>query len=90
MPRLTPRPNANSPLSDKPQIRQDRHLRWMMRAGIPIALIAVASLWLGQTLGSKGLGLLFLICMPLAIGLGLAYNLRFAILSYRLRQKGPR
>jgi len=75
------------PLTDKQQIRQDHHLRWMMWAGLPIALIAVASLWIGGSIGSPGLGLLFFISMPIALTLGLAYNVRYAILSHRQRKK---
>ncbi|WP_210397339.1 hypothetical protein [Motiliproteus sediminis] len=72
---------------NKPQIRQDRHLRWMMHAGIPIAIIAVGSLWLGRTIGSPALGMLFLVAMPAALALGLAYNIRFMILANRARKQ---
>ncbi|HEY5718507.1 MAG TPA: hypothetical protein VIS52_08425, partial [Motiliproteus sp.] len=71
----------------KQQIRQDRHLRWMMHAGIPIALIAIVSLWLGQTLGSRALGMLFVVSLPAALLLGLAYNIRYLMLANRLRDK---
>lgn len=76
-----------SQMPDKHEIRQDRHLRWMMRAGIPIALIAIASLWIGQAIGSSGLGILFFITLPIALVLGLAYNIRFMFLANRLRNK---
>ena len=72
---------------NKKEIRQDPMLRWIMWAGLPIAVIAVAALWLGQTLGSPGLGVLFVITMPIALVLGLAYNVRYMILANRARNK---
>lgn len=68
-------------------VRADRHLKWMMKLGIPLAIIAIASLWLGRYLESPGLGLLFFICLPLALVLGFAYNIRFLLLTHRQKQK---
>ncbi|KAA0874373.1 hypothetical protein [Nitrincola tapanii] len=68
---------------DKKKIRQDALLRICMYTGIPLSVLAIASLWLGQTLGSPLLGMVFMFSTALAILIGLIYNVRFVILSVR-------
>jgi hypothetical protein len=75
-------------MTDNTSIRADRHLQWMMRLGLPLAAIAIASLWLSRYLESPGIGLLFFVSLPLALILGFAYNLRYLILAQR-RKKNP-
>lgn len=54
-----------------------------MKTGIPLSIIAVISLWTGQSIGSAALGMLFIVSASLAIVIGLAYNIRFVMLSIR-------
>ncbi|QEW08110.1 hypothetical protein [Nitrincola iocasae] len=68
---------------DKKVIRQDPFLRICMKTGIPLSIIAVISLWTGQSIGSAVLGMLFIVSASLAIVIGLAYNIRFVMLSIR-------
>ncbi|KGK42398.1 hypothetical protein LH51_07730 [Nitrincola sp. A-D6] len=68
---------------DKKIIRQDAFLRICMKTGIPLSIIAVISLWTGQYAGSAALGMLFIVSASLAIVIGLAYNIRFVMLSIR-------
>lgn len=68
---------------DKKKIRADKWMRRFMYSGIPIALIAIASLWLGQWLGSPALGKLFIVSASVALAIGMIYNVRFVILSVR-------
>lgn len=75
-------------MTDLPNLRADRHLKWMMWLGLPLALIAIASLWLGRYLESPGIGLLFFVTLPPALILGFAYNVRYIILNQR-RKKNP-
>lgn len=77
---------------DKKLIRKDKWMRRFMYTGLPIALIAVISLWLGQWLGSPALGKLFIVSAAGALAIGMAYNVRFVILSVRAlkaEQKEP-
>lgn len=71
---------------DKKQIRSDKWMRRFMYSGIPIALISIASLWVGQWLGSPALGQLFIVSAAAALVIGMAYNLRFVILAVRQQQ----
>ncbi|MEH6822337.1 MAG: hypothetical protein V7629_00305 [Motiliproteus sp.] len=75
--------------SDKPEIRDDRILKLMMRTGIPLALISVLSLWASNYLGSAGIGLLFFITAALALLIGFAYNIRYVMLLVRQRRQPP-
>lgn len=69
-----------------PRIQTDIWLRRCMWLGIPLAVICVASLWLGQVVGSPLLGWVFLLSLPLVLLLGLTYNLRYLLLWQRARQ----
>lgn len=78
---------------DKKKIRADKWMRRFMYSGIPIALIAIASLWLGQWLGNPALGKLFIVSASAALAIGMIYNVRFVILSVRQlkeQQKQPK
>ncbi|MCD8513164.1 MAG: hypothetical protein LRY63_07265 [Nitrincola sp.] len=68
---------------DKKSIRRDKLLRFCMYTGIPLSLVAVFSLWIGQYAGSPFLGKIFVISAALAVVIGLIYNVRFVILSIR-------
>lgn len=68
---------------DKKMIRQDPFLRICMKTGIPLSILAVISLWIGQYAGSLALGMVFIFSTALAIVIGLAYNIRFVMLSIR-------
>jgi len=72
---------------DRKEIRSDKWMRRFMYSGIPIALISIASLWLGQWLGSPALGKLFIVSATAALVIGLAYNIRFVMLAVRQQQK---
>lgn len=95
MPRNKPDPDKTTDAKisvpgDKPQIRDDRILKLMMRVGIPLALISVISLWASNYLGSAGIGLLFFVCAPLALLIGFAYNIRYVMLLVRQRRNQQR
>ncbi len=68
---------------DRKQIRADKWMRRFMFSGVPIALISIVSLWLGQWLVSPALGQLFIVSAGAAVAIGAAYNVRFVILSLR-------
>ena len=68
---------------DKKSIRRDKLLRFCMLTGIPLSILAVASLWIGQYAGSPALGVVFVLSAALAVVIGLVYNVRFVILSIR-------
>lgn len=72
------------------KIQADLWLRRLMRLGIPLALICVASLWAGQWLGSALLGWVFLLTLPAVLAIGLAYNLRYLLLAQRARRQSSR
>lgn len=77
---------AQNPMTikvDKKMIRQDPFLRICMKTGIPLSILAVISLWIGQYAGSMALGMVFIFSTALAIVIGLAYNIRFVMLSIR-------
>ena len=73
--------------ADKQAIRADKYLRLMMKIGIPLALISVASLWLARTSSSDGLELLFMITCPPALMIGFAYNIRYVSLAVRRQRQ---
>lgn len=68
---------------DKKQIRADIWLQRLMKAGIPLAIVSIGSLWIGHFLGNELFGKLFLATMPLVLIIGFAYNIRFVMLSVK-------
>lgn len=73
---------------DKKLIRSDPWMKRLMMIGVPVAIIGVIALWLGQTLHSPALGSLFIISTAVALITGLIYNVRFVMLSVRqLKEK---
>lgn len=72
---------------ERQSIRSDRHLQWMSKTGIPLAIISIASLWIGREFNIPQLGTLFLIFMPLTLVIGFSYNIRYFILAARDRKK---
>lgn len=72
---------------DKREIRKDRYLQLMTKTGIPLAIISVLSLWAGRYFGSPGLGMLFFVTCPLAMAIGLAYNIRYVMLAVRKQRE---
>ncbi len=73
--------------SHRENIRNDRHLKNLKNAGIPLALISIACLWIGREMDSEALGMVFLITMPLTLLTGLAYNVRYIMLTLQRRKK---
>ncbi|WP_428034274.1 hypothetical protein [Amphritea sp.] len=72
---------------DKKQIRSDRWLKMMMRTGVPVAIVSILCLWLGQLLSSPALGSVFLVTMPIALLVGFSYNIRYIMLAVRARRE---
>ncbi|MBY4676461.1 hypothetical protein [Marinobacterium arenosum] len=68
---------------DRTAIRRDPWMQRFMKTGIPVALISILSLWLGQWLHSPALGKLFIVTAATALAIGMIYNVRFVILSVR-------
>ncbi|MCV6590814.1 MAG: hypothetical protein OIF57_17605 [Marinobacterium sp.] len=68
---------------DKKKIRADKWMRRFLYSGIPMGLISIASLWLGQWLGSSAMGQLFIVSATGALVVGMAYNVRFVMLAVR-------
>jgi hypothetical protein len=68
---------------DKKEIRKDPFLRFCMKTGIPLSILAVLLLWGGGYLPFPYVNVLFVLATSLAIVIGLAYNVRFVTLSVR-------
>ncbi len=77
-------------MQQKVSIHSDPWLKRCMKLGIPMAILCVLSLWLGQMIGSPALGRLFLLTLPPVLLLGLTYNLRYLLLWQRARQASSR
>ncbi|MDA0423640.1 hypothetical protein [Stutzerimonas frequens] len=77
-------------MHEKNGIHSDLWLRRLMKAGIPLALLCVLSLWLGQWIGSGVLGWIFILTLPPVLLIGLAYNVRYLLLMQRARRCSPR
>lgn len=73
-------------MQQKASIHSDPWLRRCMKLGIPLAILCVLSLWLGQTMGSPALGWIFVLTLPPVLLLGLTYNLRYLLLWQRAWQ----
>ena len=72
---------------DRKKIRADKWMRRFMFSGVPLGLISIASLWLGQWLGSSAMGQLFIVSATGALVIGMAYNVRFVILAVRQQRE---
>ncbi len=77
----------NSVQIDRQEIRKDRYLRILKNTGIPLAIVSVACLWLGNTLPSDALGKVFIVTMPLVLLIGFVYNIRYLMLALRLKKQ---
>ncbi len=73
-------------MQENNRIGADIWLRRLMKTGIPLALICILSLWLGQTFGVPALGWLFVLSAPLVLLIGFAYNLRYLLLVQRRKR----
>jgi len=73
-------------MQDKNKISADIWLQRLMKTGLPLMVVCILSLWLGQTLGSPALGWLFVLSAPLVLLIGFAYNLRFLLLVQRRKR----
>ncbi|WP_293265505.1 hypothetical protein [Neptunomonas sp.] len=77
----------NKNLTSKQKIRSDKWLQRLMKAGIPLAIVSVASLWLGHLLANPAFGKLFIVTLPLALLVGFTYNIRYVMLAVREQRK---
>lgn len=68
---------------DKKEIRSDKWMQRFIKTGIPVALVSVLCLWIGWFFKIPALGNVFIITAAIAITIGMAYNVRFVILSVR-------
>ncbi len=80
----------NSIQEERQEIRKDRYLRILKNTGIPLAIVSVACLWLGNALTSDALGKVFIVTMPLVLLIGFTYNVRYLILALRLKKQQER
>ena len=65
------------------KVTDDSWLRMMMKIGIPMAVISIASLWISQLMAVTWLFPLFVVTAGFALLMGLLYNVRFVLLSVR-------
>ena len=65
------------------KVTDDSWLRMMMKIGIPMAVISIASLWISQLMAVTWLFPLFVVTACFALLMGLLYNVRFVLLSVR-------
>lgn len=75
-------------MQEKNKISADIWLQRLTKAGIPLALICILSLWLGQTLAMPALGWVFVMSAPLVLLIGFTYNLRYLLLVQRRKRSG--
>jgi len=68
---------------DKKEIRSDKWMQFFIKSGIPIAIISIICLWVGWFFKIPSLGQLFIVTAAIALAIGMAYNVRFVILSVR-------
>ena len=71
---------------DKKAIRKDKWLSLMMKLGIPLAIVSLASLWGGHLLANEALGKVFLVTMPVVLVMGFAYNIRYVMLAVKAQR----
>ena len=74
--------------SVKKKVRADKWLRVLMKAGIPLGIISLGSLWLGHLMANPLFGKLFLATLPMTLLIGFAYNIRYVMLAVR-EQRNP-
>ncbi|MGY8868937.1 MAG: hypothetical protein ACKVJE_00730 [Pseudomonadales bacterium] len=79
--------SSNNSSTGKQKIRSDKWLQRLMKAGIPLAIVSVASLWLGHLLANPAFGKLFIVTLPLALLVGFTYNIRYVVLAVREQRK---
>ncbi|WP_415889959.1 hypothetical protein ACMXYV_01215 [Neptuniibacter sp. SY11_33] len=73
---------------DKKEIRSDKWMQLFIKSGVPIAIISIICLWVGWFFKIPVLGNLFIVTAATALAIGMAYNVRFVILSVRqLKEK---
>lgn len=73
---------------DKKEIRSDKWMQLFIKSGVPIAIISIICLWVGWFFKIPVLGQLFIVTAAIALAIGMAYNVRFVILSVRqLKEK---
>ncbi len=65
------------------KVTDDGWLRLMMKIGIPMVVISIASLWISQLMAVTWLFPVFIVTGALALLMGLLYNVRFVLLSVR-------
>ncbi|WP_415883180.1 hypothetical protein ACMXYR_01140 [Neptuniibacter sp. QD29_5] len=73
---------------DKKEIRSDKWMQLFIKSGVPIAIISIICLWVGWFFKIPSLGQIFIVTAAIALAIGMAYNVRFVILSVRqLKEK---
>jgi len=73
-------------MQNKNKISADIWLQRLMKTGLPLMVVCILSLWLGQMLGSPVLGRMFVLSARLVLLIGFAYNLRFLLLVQRRKR----
>lgn len=73
--------------SDRKKISSDKWLRILMKAGIPLGIISLSSLWLGHLMANPAFGKLFLVTLPVTLLIGFAYNIRYVMLAVRQQRQ---
>ena len=73
--------------SERKKIGSDKWLRILMKAGIPLAVISLGSLWLGHLLANPAFGKVFLLTLPVTLLIGFTYNIRYVMLAVRQQRK---
>lgn len=74
---------------DKKEIRSDKWMQILMKTGIPVAIVSVLCLWVGWFFKIPALGQVFIVTAAIALIVGMAYNVRFVILSVRQLKEKP-
>jgi len=68
---------------DRKAIRTDKWMQMFIKTGIPVAVVSILCLWVGWYFKIPSLGQVFIITAAIALVIGMAYNVRFVILSVR-------
>ena len=70
----------------QPNVRDDKWLKRLAKLGLPIAVVSIACLIIGQLVSSVLLGTVFIVTATIALAIGFIYNMRFISLSAKQRR----